>query len=92
MELVHCPVCGAGIASGTPGDHLREAHPFSCNEVRKQFDLYPGRSSHLTKEVYERVVAHLNCCEACVIALEHRLAQNAVLIRRHPRQGNPLPV
>ena len=53
--------------TGSHGDHIREKHPISCEEVRNRFEEYS--KGELDAETDERVICHLANCKPCMNAL-----------------------
>lgn len=71
-----CPFCHEEYS--IYGDHIRDKHPISCEEVRAKFNEYT--SGKLDDETDERVICHLAACKPCMDALnEFNMRQIKVL-------------
>jgi len=53
--------------TGSHGDHIREKHSISCEEVKRSFDNYT--KGRLDEKTDERVICHLAKCKSCMDAL-----------------------
>lgn len=59
--MANCPICATKTTAY--GDHVRTAHPLSCDEVRSLFEKYLLRVLDVPTE--ERVICHLAECKPC---------------------------
>lgn len=61
-----CPYCGDEIE--IYGEHIREKHSISCEEVRDNFTAYSR--GKLDEETDERIICHLSNCGDCMAVLQ----------------------
>ena len=62
--MARCDICGNEIKSDvTYGQHVRDMHSISCDEVKNLFAEYSR--GHLKETDDERIICHLAACKEC---------------------------